>query len=109
MKIIITIMALLASVVFIGGAMAVPPGKTLEFAGGDKGKVVFVGKEHAEKGLKCKDCHPAIFPMKGPGKEGTAKITMADIKAGKYCGTCHNGEKAFKASNEANCGKCHKK
>jgi c(7)-type cytochrome triheme protein len=109
MRIMTIILAILVSVVFIGGAMAVPPGKTLEFPGGDKGKVVFDGKEHAEKGSKCNACHPAIFPMKGPGKEGAAKITMADINAGKYCGTCHNGEKAFKSSDEANCGKCHKK
>jgi c(7)-type cytochrome triheme protein len=38
-----------------------------------------------------------------------AKITMADMNAGKNCGTCHNGGKAFKSSDPANCGKCHKK
>lgn len=111
MRIITIILAIAVSVVFIGSAMAVAPGKTLEFPGGDKGKVVFDGKIHADKGNKCADCHPKIFPMKGPGKEGTAKITMADINAGKFCGVCHNGEKdkAFKSSDAANCAKCHKK
>lgn len=109
MKVLAAILTVLISVVFIGGAMAVPPTKTLEFAGGANGKVTFSGKIHADKGLKCMDCHPKVFPMKGPGKEGTAKITMADINAGKFCGTCHNGEKSFKASDPANCGKCHKK
>jgi c(7)-type cytochrome triheme protein len=37
------------------------------------------------------------------------KITMADMNAGKNCGTCHNGEKAFKSSEAADCAKCHKK
>jgi c(7)-type cytochrome triheme protein len=109
MRIITIILAIAVSVAFIGSAMAVPPGKTLEFPGGTSGKVVFDGKTHADKGNKCADCHPKIFPMKGPGKEGAATITMADINAGKFCGTCHNGEKSFKSSDEANCAKCHKK
>lgn len=110
MKIITVILAIVMAVAFTGGAMAVGPGKTLEFPGGDAGKVVFDGKTHGDAGNKCATCHPAIFPMKGPGKEGTATITMADIKAGKFCGTCHTGkEKAFNASDDANCTKCHKK
>jgi c(7)-type cytochrome triheme protein len=42
-------------------------------------------------------------------KKGAAKITMADMNAGKSCGTCHNGDKTFKSSDAANCAKCHKK
>ena len=97
----------LAMVLSMSNAMAAPPGKTVEFAGGDKGKVVFDGKIHADKGLKCGDCHtnPKLFAM----KKGADKITMDEIKAGKWCGACHDGKKAFKAGDEANCGKCHKK
>lgn len=97
---------MLALVLSMGSAMAAPSGKTVEFAGGGKGKVVFDGKTHAEKGLKCADCHtnPKLFAM----KKGAVKITMADIDAGKSCGACHDGKKAFK-SEEATCGKCHKK
>jgi c(7)-type cytochrome triheme protein len=81
-------------------AFAVPAGKTVEYAKG--GKVVFDGKAHADKGLKCADCHPAVFAMKKSGA-----ITMADINAGKSCGTCHkDGGKAFAAKD---CAKCHKK
>lgn len=111
MKIITIILAIAVAVVFAGSAMAVAPGKTLEFKGGDAGKVIFDGKTHADAGNKCAACHPAIFPMKGPGKEGAATITMADINAGKFCGICHNGDagKAFKSSDAANCVKCHKK
>jgi c(7)-type cytochrome triheme protein len=105
MRIIISAVTIMIVVMFVGSAMAVPPGKTVDFAGGAMGKVVFDGKIHAEKGLKCNDCHTKIFMM----KKGSAKMTMADINAGKYCGTCHNGEKAFKSSDAANCKKCHKK
>ncbi len=82
-----------------GVSLAIGPGKNVEYAGGGSGKVVFDGKTHA--GSKCNACHPAPFKMK---KE--MKITMADMKAGKNCGTCHDGKKAFGADD---CAKCHKK
>lgn len=105
MRLVIALVTIAIAVAFIGSAMAVPPGKTVEYAGGGAGKVVFDGKIHADKGLKCNDCHTKIFQM----KKGAAKITMAEINAGKQCGECHNGTKAFKASDAANCAKCHKK
>ena len=104
MKIITLALTIMVAVMFVGSAMAVPPGKTVDFAGSANGKVVFDGKAHADKGLKCNDCHTKIFPMK---KGGT--YTMADMNAGKNCGECHNGTKAFKSSEAADCGKCHKK
>lgn len=105
MRTMVLLLTLLITIAFVGSALAVPPGKTVEFAGSKEGKVVFDGKKHADKGLKCTDCHTKIFQM----KKSTAKMTMADINAGKFCGTCHNGEKAFKSSDAANCSKCHQK
>jgi len=98
------LITLIIVVVFAESGFAVSPGKTVEYAGGSAGKVIFDGKVHADMGLKCADCHPKIFPM----KKGT-KMTMAEINDGKYCGVCHNGQKAFKSSEQANCEKCHKK
>jgi c(7)-type cytochrome triheme protein len=34
---------------------------------------------------------------------------MKDINEGKFCGTCHNGTKAFSSKDPANCAKCHQK
>jgi c(7)-type cytochrome triheme protein len=99
-----SVLTLLVAVAFAGTVFAVPPGKTVEYAGGPMGKVVFDGKIHAEKGLKCTDCHTKIYQM----KKGPA-VKMAEINTGKSCGACHNGEKAFKTSDPANCSKCHKK
>lgn len=101
----IAVVAMLVTIAFAGSALAVPTGKTVEFAGGGAGKVIFNGKTHADKGFKCNDCHPKLFQM----KKGADKITMADIYAGKFCGACHNGTKAFKAADAANCTQCHKK
>ena len=105
MKIAVMWLTLLAFALFLGSASAVPPGQSVEFASGGNGKVVFDGKAHADAKLQCPACHPKVFQM----KKGSAKVTMADINAGKLCGTCHNGDKGFKAGDAANCVKCHKK
>ena len=105
-KFFVLALVVVVSFVLAVPAFAVPAGKTVEFAGGSAGKVVFDGKIHADKGAKCADCHQSgLFKM----KKGGDTITMADINAGKFCGACHNGTKAFKSSDAANCGKCHKK
>ncbi len=55
--------------------------------------------------LKCTDCHTKIFPM----KKQDLGMTKAMHGQDKFCGTCHNGKKAFSQNNDADCGKCHKK
>ena len=92
------------SFVLAVSAFAVPAGKTVEFEKG--GKVIFDGKAHADKGAKCADCHQSgLFKM----KKGGDVITMKDMEAGKFCGGCHNGTKAFGVKDAASCAKCHKK
>ena len=85
-----------------GGAMAVGTGKKVEFDEKTNGKVIFDGKAHADAGFKCADCHskPKLFEMK------KVPLKMDDMKAGKSCGTCHDGKKAFSVTE---CVKCHKK
>ena len=86
-------------------ALAVPAGKTLEFSKSPMGVVTFDGTFHREAGQKCKSCHnKETFPKM---KQGTVEITMNDIYAGKLCGACHNGERAFDA--QGNCTRCHVK
>ncbi len=87
-------------------AFAVPAGKTVEFTPKGANKVVFDGKVHADKGFKCADCHQSgLFKM----KKGADVFTMKDMGAGKACGACHNGTKAFSVKDQAACGKCHRK
>ena len=103
-------MITIVSVCLVFAATSYASMKTLEFAGGAQGKVVFDGKMHNTKlgAGKCMECHKSNtpFPMKAPGAEGSAKIT-APHKVGEFCGTCHDGKKAF--LQEGNCDKCHKK
>jgi c(7)-type cytochrome triheme protein len=103
MKNIGILVALLMSLM-VSNAMAVKSGVTIDWDS-TQGKVTFDGKVHADKGSKCSDCHTKIFKM----KKNSATMKMADLNAGKFCGECHNGTKAFKTNDDANCAKCHKK
>jgi len=97
--------------VMTGITVAVQPGKTLEFSGGEEGKVVFSGDVHGPKaGLKCSDCHPKPFAF----KKGSFKMSKDDHGKPDYCGKCHDGNEhfnkvVFSQSKEENCVKCHKK
>jgi DmsE family decaheme c-type cytochrome len=98
---LVLFIAALWAMLLSGQVLAVPPGEEIVFEGGPK-PVIFSGQIHADKGLKCDDCHTAIFAK----KKGDAKITLVDHFAGKkYCFACHNGKKAYAA--KGNCAKCH--
>jgi len=103
MKKTVATISLILAVTASGNVLAVGPGKSVEFKGSSMGTVVFDGTAHKNAGLTCSDCHnPEIFPRM---KQGTVKITMNDLNAGKYCGRCHNGKKAFMIKD--NCTRCH--
>ena len=54
--------------------------------------------------FRCYVCHQDIFKMQA----GANPVTMAAIKAGKYCGACHDGKTAFAPMFE-HCWRCHRK
>jgi c(7)-type cytochrome triheme protein len=47
-------------------------------------KVVFPHKPHTQW-MGCPSCHTDVFEM----EKGKAKMTMANLGEGKYCGACH--------------------
>jgi c(7)-type cytochrome triheme protein len=105
MRFRLIVAALVLSVGLCGIALAVPAGSTLTFADSPMGKVVFDGTIHHGSGIKCMECHKeGMFPEK---KQGTVKITMAEIYAGRLCGVCHDGQRAFAA--KGNCNRCHRR
>lgn len=69
------------------------------------GEVVVPGRVHADRGVKCAECHPKIFQQ----KKGASHFIMDDIKMGNFCGRCHNGKRAFSATSGKNCYRCHKR
>ncbi len=65
--------------------------------------VVFKHEFHVQKkGLKCADCHNAIFKPKA----SIFSSTMEKMRNGEACGVCHNGKRAFDVRD--NCARCHK-
>lgn len=105
-KFFVIALVVAVTVVLAASAFAVGPGKTVEWDGKGAGKVVFDGKAHADKGGKCADCHQSgLFKM----KKGSETLTMKDMEAGKNCGACHNGTKAFGVKAADTCAKCHTK
>jgi c(7)-type cytochrome triheme protein len=103
-KYLVSVLIVIAAFAMAMPALAVPVGRTITF-NTPIGNVVFSGTLHAGKGIKCMECHATIFKM----EQGADHMTMQDINEGKFCGECHNGTRAFKTSDPANCGKCHKK
>lgn len=104
-KLVLILLSAAILLLFVSSALAVPPGKTVVWEpSGGPGKVVFDGKLHLDKGVKCVTCHTKIFQM----AKSSGKMKMEDMVAGKYCGACHNGTKSFKVDDPANCARCHK-
>jgi c(7)-type cytochrome triheme protein len=111
------VLGLIAALALVTSAFAGM--NVLEYKDGDLGKVTFDGKLHNTKlgAGKCMECHKGNVPfaMKKPGTEGSVKITKADHVAGKYCGTCHDGNKevggakVFGWQEGSDCTKCHMK
>jgi c(7)-type cytochrome triheme protein len=90
------------------GAPAPAPGKVggggVLFRVKDAGDVFFSHDSHVKMaGLKCTDCHDALYITTGK----SVPATMKDMEKGKSCGACHDGKKAFGV--KANCEKCHSK
>lgn len=70
----------------------------------DQTPVTFSHKKHQAKNPECTACHVQIFQMKKGATTEGKPIMVADLLAGKYCGACHNGQKAFPITD---CVKCH--
>lgn len=83
-------------------AWAAVGGGTITFKVSGAKNVVFSHDNHAgTKMLKCSECHNAIFTTRAHH----FKATMKDMQAGRSCGTCHNGQRAFDV--RGNCTRCH--
>ena len=70
------------------------------------GEVLFSHDSHrdyAEDG--CVSCHRRDFSMLSRGRAQTGPVTMERMLEGQLCGSCHDGELAFTASD--NCDICH--
>lgn len=67
--------------------------------------VLFSHKKHIDAGNQCTVCHTKIFKKKKGSTNVGHAMTMKAMKNGEFCGTCHDGVKAFKVGGT--CKKCH--
>ena len=69
--------------------------------------VIFDHAMHTEDiGLTCNNCHNKLFEMKlGSAEAHPEKFTMEALYAGKFCGSCHDGDSAF--ASDTRCTTCH--
>jgi c(7)-type cytochrome triheme protein len=74
--------------------------KTLKYKSKPVTDAVFSHDFHTQA-YKCSDCHSKLYDY----RQGSRKVTMAQMEKGKSCGVCHNGKTAFAASGD--CNKCH--
>ena len=68
----------------------------------------FSHEKHIFAGVHCRDCHNKLFPSKEGATDVNNALTMKAMENGKFCGRCHDGEKAFKVVGK-DCLKCHVK
>lgn len=99
---LLVVATLLVSAAAVFGAAAVPA--TMRLPRRDPRRApgvpaaLFSHRGHAAFG--CQACHPAIFP------QAPVAFTHEEMKAGRHCGACHDGNVAFAIAGAA-CGGCH--
>jgi len=75
-------------------------GGDLAYSGHGAGKVVFSHDNHVGMGFACTDCHNKTFDFRK-----SAGMKMNTMYKGGLCGSCHDGNTAFSASES--CDGCH--
>ena len=104
--------ALIVAVLFCANVL-VPLTATAKVGGGDitytpkgAGKVTFNHEYHVSlKAQRCNNCHYKTFQMTGGAEY---KMDMSTLTKGKFCGSCHDGKKAFDVKDAKGCKRCHK-
>ena len=81
-----------------GAALATPGDRVVNYRGGGQGRVTFDVRSHLKTGLRCQDCHAAIFPTRRTGL-----ISRVDHQRGTTCFACHDGQRA-----SGECASCHR-
>lgn len=109
-------LGLLPALVIVGGAsllaspveaprtpLRLPADRVFKHSPEAPAPVVFRHATHVvlEK-WKCLTCHPQVFKL----LSRELRPTHAEMDAGRQCGLCHNGRRAFATNGEA-CATCH--
>ena len=101
----ITLAVLLCFMLPLGAvAQVLVGGGTIRYDPKGAAPVVFNHEKHvAANGHRCSGCHFGVLQM----EKGSQKMNMSMMTKGHFCGTCHNGKKAFDVADRAQCKRCH--
>jgi c(7)-type cytochrome triheme protein len=84
--------------------LKLPPPLVLDKEADSPGKVVFRHTTHVPlENNKCLACHPRPFSI----LHATLRVKHDDMNAGRSCGICHDGKKAFPVDDSDSCARCH--
>lgn len=91
--------------VFLGGSAPMRlPDVVYDKSTDAPGPVRFDHKTHSERvENKCVSCHPQTFRILNP----TRRTSHATMEAGRSCGACHDGKRAFGVQDAERCETCH--
>jgi c(7)-type cytochrome triheme protein len=97
---------LAAAMLALSSAWAVTGGGDILFTIEGMPSVVFSHDSHVGAAKKrCSECHYGIYTNRSQHKA----VGMSAMRAGKSCGACHDGKKAFSVATKQDCDKCHTK
>jgi c(7)-type cytochrome triheme protein len=105
-SIVVVLVLALAASAAAQSALRLPPDFVFRGAEGSPGTVTFDHRSHLdEKKPACTTCHPAVFRILKTGGTVPLRVDHASMDAGRQCGTCHNGTRAFGLDQ---CALCHR-
>lgn len=112
--IIVTLPLLLVAFFESHAAVAPKVGSILDGEGvfwftdtGEQPPVRFNHFGHQAQNPDCRTCHDTLFKMERGSTDMNSDLNSEAMEKGKFCGACHNGERAF--SVKENCAACHMK
>jgi c(7)-type cytochrome triheme protein len=84
--------------------LRLPPDLVFDRITDSPGKVVFSHTSHAAfADNKCLTCHPRPFSI----LHASLEAKHDEMNAGRSCGICHDGRRAFATSDGSSCESCH--
>jgi c(7)-type cytochrome triheme protein len=108
LAIVALVLGCAALIPIVGGTTApelrLPPDRVYGTQDGSPGPVTFSHATHWDYAShRCVACHPQPFRMLRP----TGRTSHDEMNAGRSCGVCHNGAKAFGVEDSDACEVCH--
>ena len=84
--------------------LRLPPDLIYDKTVGSEGAVTFRHETHVEfSDRNCVTCHPETFRI----LRTTRATSHEEMDAGRACGACHDGRKAFATKEQDACANCH--